>query len=310
MPDSLEAFTVYISGEKAENTVQSYRRDVKKYLDYLAGHGIYDIEKTTGSTVMTYLVGLKIEGMAPSSANRSLSSIRAFYTFVTDGGRKMPDPTRAVRTPHTDRRAPRVLTPQEAERLLSAPDPDTPKGIRDRAMLELLYAGGLRVSELVRLDTDDVSLEKGFVRCGGGSAERVLPLGRPAAGALERYLAESRPVLCADEGERALFLSCSGTRMTRQGFWKLLKVCKERADFLGHYAAYPQALLCGAYARERRGRCGSVGAARSFRHFHDARIFEAHQPARQGGLLQNSPARVGKRKKILNFYCTFAADGV
>lgn len=229
MPDYLEAFTVYISGEKAENTVQSYRRDVKKYLDYLAGHGIYDIEKTTGSTVMTYLVELKNEGMAPSSANRSLSSIRAFYTFVTDGGRKMPDPTRAVRTPHTDRRAPRVLTPQEAERLLSAPDPDTPKGIRDRAMLELLYAGGLRVSELVRLDTDDVSLEKGFVRCGGGSAERVLPLGRPAAGALERYLAESRPVLCADEGERALFLSCSGTRMTRQGFWKLLKVCKERA---------------------------------------------------------------------------------
>ena len=178
MPDYLEAFTVYISGEKAENTVQSYRRDVKKYLDYLAGHGIYDIEKTTGSTVMTYLVELKNEGMAPSSANRSLSSIRAFYTFVTDGGRKMPDPTRAVRTPHTDRRAPRVLTPQEAERLLSAPDPDTPKGIRDRAMLEN-GADVAAVSEL--LGHSDISTTRAYSRLISPRAREVYYKTHPRA---------------------------------------------------------------------------------------------------------------------------------
>lgn len=227
MPGYLDDFTLFLSDGKAENTVQSYRRDVKKYLEYLSGCGIEDIEATTRSTVLGYIRVLKQGGAAISSANRSLSSLRAFYAFVTDGGRKMPDPTRNIETSRTDRRAPRVLTLRETERLMGAPDLKTAKGVRDRAVLELLYASGMRVSELAALDVADVDTAEELVRL-KGRCERVLPLGRTAADALASYIGEARARLHPTDTD-ALFVSCSGKRMSRQGYWKLLKSCKEHA---------------------------------------------------------------------------------
>lgn len=232
MRDYIENFVVYLSSgvHKSDSTVECYRRDVEKYLDFLGKNGITGIADTTKSTVLTYLLSLQKEGFAASTLNRNLASLRCFYTFVTKNGEKMKDPTLNLEVPHPDKKPPRILTAREVERLLNAPEADSPKGIRDRAMLELLYATGIRVSELVALDVRDINPEAGFVRCARGDKERILPVGQLAANAVRRYLDTARAGLCSPTPTPALFLNRSGGRMSRQGFWKLLKQYKEKAQ--------------------------------------------------------------------------------
>ncbi len=215
--------------DKSENTVACYRRDVEKYFDFLEKNGITGLFDTTKSTVLTYLLSLQKEGRAATTVNRALASLRSFYAYLTAGGELMSDPTLNLDAPTVARNIPQILTAREVERLLSAPDTKTAKGRRDRAMLEVLYATGIKVSELIALDVRDVNTVAGFLRCRGGAKERILPIGQLASEAVNKYLAGGREQLKGDIKTDALFLNYTGTRMSRQGFWKLIRSYKERA---------------------------------------------------------------------------------
>ena len=208
---------------KSENTVESYRRDVLQYLTYLKELGITSIKKTTKTTVLSYLVALKKKGTAASTMSRALASLRSFYLYLLQNGDVDSDPTVSLMTPPVEKKPPTVLTNREVELLMEQPRLTDSKGIRDKAMLEVLYATGIRVSELIGLDIDDVNVGMGFVRCVKSRSERTVPMGHKAAEALGAYLEKSRGNLVKDESERALFVNCSGGRMSRQGFWKVIK---------------------------------------------------------------------------------------
>lgn len=225
MKDYLDSFVVFMSsmGNKSKNTISCYSRDVKRYLEFLDKNGIDSIDDTTSSTVLTYLLSLQKEGRSASTVNRNFASLRSFYTFVTGSGKNMRDPMQNLEAPKPERKLPRILSTREVERLLCAPDPKTAKGMRDRAMLETLYATGIKVSELVMLDVRDVNISAGFLRCHGGMNERILPVGHIAAEAIGDYLSSAREELRGGRETNALFLNCSGGRMSRQGFWKLVK---------------------------------------------------------------------------------------
>lgn len=215
--------------DKSDNTVLSYKSDVEKYITFLENNGISSIFDTTKSTVLTYLLSLQKEGRAASTVSRVLASLRAFYAYVTAGGQLMQDPTLNLDTPSVSRKAPAILSAREVDKLLSQPDTKTVKGRRDRAILEVLYATGIKVSELIALDIRDVNTDAGFLRCIGGARERILPIGQLAATALNRYIQSGREQLLNGKETDALFLNYNGERMSRQGFWKLIKAYKNKA---------------------------------------------------------------------------------
>ncbi|MBQ7794650.1 MAG: tyrosine recombinase [Clostridia bacterium] len=228
MKSYLEGFAMYLS-DKSENTAVCYRRDAEKYIEFLEENGINSLFDTTKSTVLTYLLSLQKEGRSDATVNRTLASLRAFYSYLTAGGEAMPDPTTNLEAPKTVRKQPKVLTAREVERLLSAPDIKTVRGRRDRAMLEVLYATGIKVSELIALDIRDVNTAAGFLHCRGGARERILPMGQLAVQAVNRYLSSARENLLGDGTSEALFLNYNGERMSRQGFWKLMKEYRKKA---------------------------------------------------------------------------------
>lgn len=215
--------------DKSKNTVLSYKHDAEQYIDFLEKSGINSLFDTTKSTVLTYLLSLQKEGRAVTTVKRTLASLRAFYAYLTAGGNLMSDPTLNVDVPSESRKNPKILSSREVDRLLSAPDTKTFKGRRDRAMLEVLYATGIKVSELVALDVRDVNTDAGFLRCTGGTRERILPIGQLAANALNRYIQSAREQLRNEKETEALFLNYNGERMSRQGFWKLIKTYKDKA---------------------------------------------------------------------------------
>ena len=206
----------------AANTIQAYSRDLVRFLEFLGalGRGPEEISREEISSYMGSLRGR----LSARSAARGLSSIRMFYRFLVSEGRIETSPARLVETPKLPRRLPEILSPDEVERLLEQPDPDTPSGSRDRAMLELLYATGLRVSELTGLRVRDVNLEAGFVRLvGKGSKERVVPMGDKAMDAVRAFLSGGRDRLLGRRSSSHLFVNRTGRPLTRQGFWKLIK---------------------------------------------------------------------------------------
>lgn len=227
MKSSLKLFIQYLSVERglARNTLESYERDLTHYLDYIGKQGVRSLEESTKSHIVHYLLKLKQLGRAPATVSRNTVSIRAFYQFLVRERLIPHDPSLHMETPKLEKRLPKVLTVEEVERLLEAPDPSGPGGMRDKAMLELLYATGIRVSELISLNLGDVNLGMGFVRCiGKGSKERIIPLGKIAARWLGSYADTMRPLLLRKaKAEDALFINHLGTRLTRQGFWKIIK---------------------------------------------------------------------------------------
>lgn len=232
MQDYIEGFEYFMSAEKhkSKNTIQSYRRDIIQYMAYLDSRGITDISKTTKTTVLTYLLNLQTQGKANSTVSRTLASLRSFYLFITENGTDMKDPTLNLETPRVERRLPEILTAAETDRLLCQPDENEVKGVRDKAMLELLYATGIRVSELIALRVSDINLAIGYVRCGDGKNERVIPIGNMARAAVGNYINNSRNELIADENEELLFVNCSGHSLSRQGFWKIVKQYQKQAE--------------------------------------------------------------------------------
>lgn len=208
---------------KSLNTVESYKRDVTQYISYLDGTGVTDISSTTKTTVLSYLRYLQKEGRASSTVSRTLASLRSYYLFMMQNGVVKSNPTSNLEAPHVEKKIPKILSGEEVELLLEQPKNCDNKGIRDKAMLELLYATGIRVSELINLDVSDVNVPMSFVRCKGGKKERIIPMGHQAKDALENYINNVRKYMVKDENETALFVNCSGARLSRQGFWKLIK---------------------------------------------------------------------------------------
>ncbi len=225
MNNLIQEFINYLSVERglATNTLESYGRDLRQYYQYLGGDNV-DPDAVSRTTIINYLMFLQKQGKATATIARRLAALKAFYQFLVREKRIKTDPTANLESPKLEKRLPRVLTVGEVERLLAQPDPSHPAGLRDRAMLELLYATGIRVSELVSLNLADVNLETGYIRCiGKGSKERIVPLGSLAIHWVQEYLQSGRPKLVKDRQEPALFVNHHGYRLTRQGFWKIVK---------------------------------------------------------------------------------------
>lgn len=213
----------------SRNTVQSYRYDLLQFQAYLREKGT-TLRETDRSLILGFLGRQREGGRSNRSISRYLAAIRSFYHYLLREYRLEVDPTENLESPKLEKHLPRVLSIPEVERLLSQPDPATITGLRDRAMLELMYATGMRVSELTGLNIDHLNLEAGYVRCTGkGSKERIIPVGEMAVNCTREYLFKGRVRLRKNGLERAVFLNRMGRRLTRQGFWKILKAYAEKA---------------------------------------------------------------------------------
>ncbi|MGN0148792.1 MAG: site-specific tyrosine recombinase XerD [Clostridia bacterium] len=215
---------------KAVNTIESYKRDVTQYITYLNNVGVTDLSSTTKTTVLSYLLELQKEGRASSTVSRTLASLRSFYVFMIQNGKVQNDPTINLEAPHVEKKPPQILTSAEVELLMNQPNCIDNKGMRDKAMLELLYATGIRVSELISLDITDVNLAMSFIHCNGRKKERIVPMGNKALEALTVYIDNARENMVKSDTEKALFVNCGGVRLSRQGFWKIIKHYQHQAD--------------------------------------------------------------------------------
>ena len=217
-------FVEYLEKDKkvAKNTLQSYTRDIRQFSDYLDSKEL-EVKSIRGADIESYVTYMQLEGKAVSSVSRSLASVRALYSYLHLKGEVKDDPTYKLKTPKMQKKLPQILTTNEVDSLLKCPDLSTLKGKRDKAMLELLYATGIKVSELINLNEADIDLDFGYLKCVGDMEVRIVPLGKTAIKALREYINESRKLMLAIDDEKALFVNCNGLRMTRQGFWKLIK---------------------------------------------------------------------------------------
>jgi len=222
--DALRLFLEYLAVEKglARNTILSYARDIRKFLGFVKA-GKLAWNRVPEETVVRFIHKESQAGLSARSLARLISALRSFFKFLLLSGFVKMDPSSQLTTPSTWRSLPKFLTVKEVEELLRAPDDKKPRGVRDRAMLEVLYGSGLRVSELASLRLAEVNLEDGFLVCRGkGGKERIVPLGRSACDAAKRYLAEVRPLVVSGERDE-LFLSRRGKPFSRQGLWKLIR---------------------------------------------------------------------------------------
>ena len=227
-----EDYVAYLREEKhcSPNTLSAYQRDMQKFFDYAEEFGIASFDGVEASDVSSYKQYLLRRGLSASSVSRSLSALRGLYQYLISVGAAEHNPAREIPNDKVAKKGPQVLTNKEIELLLAQPSPNDLKGIRDKAMLELLYATGIRVSELIGLDLDDLNLSAGFLRCASRGKERIIPLYPTAIRALTDYVRDIRPQILLDPQEPALFVNMSGERMSRQGFWKIIKQYQQKAQ--------------------------------------------------------------------------------
>ena len=211
----------------SQNTLDSYTRDIRQFLSYLQDTGL-NFKTVKKTNIIAYILYLQKGNKATSSILRSIASIRAFYHVLIKNGILEYDPTLNLEAPKIEKKPPRILSIEEVDKLLSVPDVHTSKGIRDKAMLEVIYATGIRVSELISLNVEDVNLELGYIKC-NGAKERIIPVGKSALDSIALYIKESRPVFLKNRVDASLFLNFHGERMTRQGFWKIIKYYASQA---------------------------------------------------------------------------------
>ena len=230
MEKQLKLFFEFLENDKklSSNTLQSYKRDLKQFKRYIEGCEVA-YNKVDEEVIQNYVDYLQEIGKKPSTISRSIASIRSFYEYVARKGKVKKDPTQAVKAPKVERRVPCVLTAKEVELLLNQPKTEDLKGIRDKAMLEFAYATGMRVSEIINLDIDDINFKEEFVNCRKANKQRIIPLGKMSVKALKAYTENARDYLIKDENEKALFVNVNGKRLTRQGFWKIIKYYKDQA---------------------------------------------------------------------------------
>lgn len=205
------------------NTLEAYVRDLRKFVDFAKEENINDYGSLSVEKAIEYKTYLINLGLSPSSISRTLSALRSFYQFLMSNGVVDHNPAREIPNDKLEKKGPQILTSKEIEKLLAQPNTKENKGIRDKAMLELLYATGIKVSEMVDLNVDDVNFQLSFVRCGSGEKERFVSLYPVAARALAEYVEHARKLMILHPDEKALFVNILGERMTRQGFWKVIK---------------------------------------------------------------------------------------
>ena len=236
LEEAIRRFLNYVTVEKglSENSLDAYNRDIADFISFLKKRGHKDLE-IKRPAIIEYLSELREKrGLAISSVARKTSALRTFYRFLILEGMVKADPTADLQTPKGWLRLPKTLTLTEVEALLKQPEGNSPRGIRDSAMLELLYATGLRVSELVKVRLAEINLDVGYIiTIGKGSKQRVIPVSDIAVDKIKRYLMESRPFLLKGKSSPYLFVTSSGRKMTRQGFWKRLKAYAKSAGIKG-----------------------------------------------------------------------------
>ena len=232
LDELLESYRAYLADEKhaSQNTLSSYMRDLNQFAAWLKEHQVTDLSAVRQSTVSEYVEWMTSKGKSAATVTRSIASIKSLYAYLQGKGVVKSNPAKGVATVKVERRFPEILTSREVELFLEQPQCVDAKGYRDHAMLELLYATGIRVSELISLDEKDVSLSAGFIRCESKGKERIIPLYPAAVKAMSDYLKDIRPQLIADPEETALFVNMNGERMSRQGFWKIVKHYQEMAQ--------------------------------------------------------------------------------
>ena len=230
MERQLKYFFNFLENDKklSDNTLQSYKRDLKQFKRYIEACEI-NYNHVKEEDIKDYIKELQEEGKKASSISRCIASIRSFYQFVLKRKKIKVDPTANIQSPKIEKRVPSVLTSKEVELLLDQPKDVDLKGTRDKAMLEFAYATGMRVTEIISLNIDDVNLEEGYVTCKTGNKQRTIPLGTMSLNALKEYVEDARDVLIKNDDEKALFVNVNGGRLTRQGFWKIIKYYKEQA---------------------------------------------------------------------------------
>ncbi|HSH25602.1 MAG TPA: site-specific tyrosine recombinase XerD [Massilibacterium sp.] len=234
MKETIKLFLHYLLIERglAQNTIEAYKRDLTQYEQYLIQvEQIDSVSDINRIHILSYFRFLQEKGRKSSTLARHLASVRTFHQFLVREEIVDKDPTVYIETPKLERKLPQVLSVEEVKALLSVPDTTSPIGLRNQAMLEVLYATGIRVSELINLNVDHLHLQMGFLQCiGKGNKERIVPLGKIAIESVSVYLQKGRPALLKKEQTQALFLNHHGKRLTRQGFWKLLKQMAQKAN--------------------------------------------------------------------------------
>ena len=225
MLDLIRAYENYLSKVKqaSANTVASYMRDIRQFSDWLFDHEQIGVVEAEQLNIGNYIAYLQQEGRSGSTLSRNLASLKNFYAYLVSSGFLESSPVVDVHIDRGEKKLPSILTGREIELLLAQPQVSDLKGCRDKAMLEIMYATGIRVSELIDLNLEDVNIEMGVIRCNSAKKSRMIPLYPAAKRALSAYLRDVRGALVADPDETALFVNISGIRMSRQGFWKILK---------------------------------------------------------------------------------------
>ena len=230
MEKQLKQFFKFLEVDKkvSNNTLQSYRRDLQQFEQYLDQNDI-KYNKVTEDELKNYLGYLADQNKKPSTISRTIASIRAFYQYEVKEKKNIQNPTENIQSPKVEKKMPCILTSDEVELLLEQPKDVDLKGTRDKAMLEVAYATGMRVTEIISLNIEDVDVNQSVVICRSGSKQRIIPLGKMSLNALKEYIDTSRNILVKTDKENALFVNLNGRRLTRQGFWKIIKYYQEQA---------------------------------------------------------------------------------
>ena len=231
METYIAGFVNYLQDVKksSKNTILSYQRDLNKFFAYLEDMKVKDIKKVNNTSLNSYVLLMEKENFATSTISRNIATLKAYFNYLFKQGIVGDDPAEKLKAPKIEKKLPGILSVEEVTLLLDQPSGNSNKEIRDKAMLELLYATGIRVSELISLTLEDVNITAGYIRVSEGSRERIIPFGSVARTALKSYLKNARPGMIATESETVLFTNCSGQPMSRQGFWKVLKQYAKRA---------------------------------------------------------------------------------
>ena len=232
MADLLAQYEEYLATEKhaSQNTLSSYMRDLHQFAVYLDEFHPMPLPQVTQEVISGYVAWMGGKGKSAATITRSIASIKSLYTYLQMTGEVSANPAKGVAAVKVEHKFPEILTGKEVELFLDQPQCVDAKGYRDHAMLELLYATGIRVSELIGLDVGDVNLAGGFIRCRSKTRERIIPLYRTAIKALRDYITDIRPRIISGPDEQALFVNMNGGRMSRQGFWKIIKYYQEKAE--------------------------------------------------------------------------------
>ena len=231
MEQSIVDFTDYLRNEKksSENTVLSYARDLKGFCRFMKESGVFDPAKVNRTNVMAYVYELQKQRKAGTTVSRNIASIRSFFQFLQRKGIITENPAADLELPKVEKKVPEILSLDKVELLLEQPNGEEDKEIRDKAMLELLYATGIRVTELISLRVEDINLPLEYIRCGSDTKSRIIPIGAQAKASLRRYLDKVRENMVLRPDEEVLFVNCNGKPMTRQGFWKIIKAYAKKA---------------------------------------------------------------------------------